>query len=558
MGCGPIIKCRINGHGQCRLVTASFQDMETEAPHCGLIQVNERYLIQKYGVVYKDFQCRNCEKFKGSTHGICRLKGDSIYCGAHACGEFKKKEDDNLNCKINKCGFNNEAEGCGFESKDTSNKVFTEYAQEAIKLGCQNKDLQGALKKQTTSGKLTNVEKLENAKLDATCKHFKGFTYVGESKNPAICCDCKEKPNAFAGVVFMLENHFKPHCCLGTICTFGTYEKEIEKTELEVMALETSAPDSVQAFDYSAVDAETATFLQDKETKITQIKIMSVMAIGKELKEAQDKLANNKTGTFALWYESLGMNKDKVYRHINAYEYIVANCEDISFVENIQPSLLFAISKPSAPVELQKAVMDGDITTHKQYKEMEEKLKAAEAKVDTERNSYQRVSDSYNRLEKVNSEHYERAERAEKAKQALESELAATRSLNNMAAVERLEKELKEAQRQVEILTDELMKPVEMEAAVVEKIPEEIEKELEELRLSKNDGKMTNYQYLSEIIGKIVVANGGMMKDWAWAIGKHSSLTLLQNTRKNITDAISYFEGMIDYLDDEIELKKNN
>ncbi|MHB8983755.1 MAG: DUF3102 domain-containing protein, partial [Carboxydocellales bacterium] len=48
--------------------------------------------------------------------------------------------------------------------------------------------------------------------------------------------------------------------------------------------------------------------------------------------------------------------------------------------------------------------------------------------------------------------------------------------------VKQLEDELKEAQRQVDELTEEMKKPVELEPAIIEKVPEEIEKELSELR----------------------------------------------------------------------------
>jgi len=48
--------------------------------------------------------------------------------------------------------------------------------------------------------------------------------------------------------------------------------------------------------------------------------------------------------------------------------------------------------------------------------------------------------------------------------------------------VKQLEKQLKEAQRKVEELTEKMKQPVTVEAAVVEKIPEDVEKELAELR----------------------------------------------------------------------------
>ena len=116
------------------------------------------------------------------------------------------------------------------------------------------------------------------------------------------------------------------------------------------------------------------------------------MAIGKELKEAQDRLANNRTGTFERWVKSLNISDQTARNYIQAYEYVVQNLDNIESAEQIQPFLLFAISKPSAPQELQDAVLAGDITTHKEYQEL------LKAKQDAEFH-YERVLKSYDRLE---------------------------------------------------------------------------------------------------------------------------------------------------------------
>lgn len=146
-------------------------------------------------------------------------------------------------------------------------------------------------------------------------------------------------------------------------------------------------PESV-TFDYSSMDNETATFLQEKANNIVRIKAMSMLAVAKELKEAQGVLSNNKTGTFLVWCKSVGYEKSTVYDYIRTLDYIVRNSDNIENLESIKPSLLFAISKPSAPAELQKAVLDGDITSHKEYQEAlkakaeaeQEAKKAIEAK----------------------------------------------------------------------------------------------------------------------------------------------------------------------------------
>jgi len=78
----------------------------------------------------------------------------------------------------------------------------------------------------------------------------------------------------------------------------------------------------------------------------------------------------------------------------------------------------------------------------------------------------------------------------EKERQRTKSEVERLTGLLNEARangasdemVKQLEDELKEARRQVQELTDKLNQPVTIETAVVEKIPEEVEQELNELR----------------------------------------------------------------------------
>ncbi|HWQ30071.1 MAG TPA: cell envelope integrity protein TolA [Negativicutes bacterium] len=311
----------------------------------------------------------------------------------------------------------------------------------------------------------------------------------------------------------------------------------------------------VTSFDYSTVDNDTAVFLQDKEQKITQLRMMSVMAIGKELKEAQDKLSNHDKGTFYKWFESLGLKKDTVYRNINAYEWVIANCDNIELADGIQPSLLFAISKPSAPAELQKAVLDGDITTHKQYKDLEDKLKAERERADSaecrekareQEKAWEEIKARDNYL--VAQEAKERADKAEKALQQLTKAHAVS-----PGEAEKLQKELAEAKRQVEILTDELMKPVDIEPAVVEKIPEETERELKNLR--EQTSLRNDYMFVADMLNMFKTAHPGMLRSWAKVVVEENSIEKAKDIRKGIIDLSVVIESMVDYLDDEIQKK---
>ncbi|MCC9919802.1 hypothetical protein HK137_05660 [Streptococcus agalactiae] len=134
-------------------------------------------------------------------------------------------------------------------------------------------------------------------------------------------------------------------------------------------------------FDYSLVDFETQEFLQERSNIIYGIQSKSAYEIGKQLVKAQEVLAKNRYGCFEEWYSSLGFRKTKAYEYINHYNFIRSQSEQLNIetFEELPKKLQSEMSKPSANSELNQKVFDGDITTHKQYKELERQLKLAEA-----------------------------------------------------------------------------------------------------------------------------------------------------------------------------------
>lgn len=259
-------------------------------------------------------------------------------------------------------------------------------------------------------------------------------------------------------------------------------------------------------FDYSLVDKDTAEYLKEKEMRIIKIKTMSVMAIGKELKEAHEKLANNKTGVFGKWCESIGITDRTARNYINVYNYIRKSFPDIKDAENIQTSLLFAISKPSAPLELQEAVIDGDITTHKEYKELETKLKKLEReKKDT-------IS-GYNQLEK---KYYENKDRYKEIKEELED------TRNKI-------KEIEGEKNNTKIAT-----------AIIEKTDETVYEELKELR-----ERAVSLESSADLIALLKILNNNII----------SITKLIMNAKGNIS--LLYYSNEMNNIKENIRILKN-
>lgn len=133
-------------------------------------------------------------------------------------------------------------------------------------------------------------------------------------------------------------------------------------------------------FDYSIVDNETAEKLKKYDKQLNRIYNNYSVEVGEVLYNVQQQLANHYEGTFSKWVDSKGINERSAYNYINAYK-VLQNLQDQNQKDVFlsQPkSLQYEMSKPSANQEANQAVFNGDITTRKEYKELEKQLKQRE------------------------------------------------------------------------------------------------------------------------------------------------------------------------------------
>lgn len=123
-------------------------------------------------------------------------------------------------------------------------------------------------------------------------------------------------------------------------------------------------------FNFDDIDEETIDYLKDITYKIHSTTHKFYTNLGKMLVETQEKLANNKTGVFRKWFESIGLNKTFVYDNIARYNYIVRQTDNIKIekVESLPVTLTYEIAKDSCPELVREKVIGGEIKTKAELK----------------------------------------------------------------------------------------------------------------------------------------------------------------------------------------------
>ncbi|MEB7460931.1 hypothetical protein [Staphylococcus borealis] len=208
-----------------------------------------------------------------------------------------------------------------------------------------------------------------------------------------------------------------------------------------------------ETFDYSLVDSETAEFLKEREYTINGIAEDARIKIGRELKKAQDKLANHGNGVFVKWYESGGLNKHQVHYYINL-ERLSTNMDELqkdNFL-NAPKSLQKEVMKKNAPEDLKQKVLDGDITTHKEYKQLQkdkERLEQQNAKLQSQVEQAQRSEEiAKKQLEDAESREPEVIEKYMEPEDYQETKNALAQSRHHQKLIEqrneKLEKEIED------------------------------------------------------------------------------------------------------------------
>ena len=237
---------------------------------------------------------------------------------------------------------------------------------------------------------------------------------------------------------------------------------------------------SALGFDFGADESTNAELLQCAQTFVIG-KVAQVMAA----KRAHDLTANNKNGAFGKWCAAVGISRDKGNQLVNiADNFGNIELEGKPIIEVTPISLLALGAKPSTPDVLTEGIGRGEITTIKQFRELEAQLKAvqterdearkakekAEQERDAARDAQANLSAMANKFSKQRDAAEQRVEDAERRAQAAEEDAAGWKQAGL---------EMQELVDQRDERIRELESGITVEAAAVDQ--EEIERRANEL-----------------------------------------------------------------------------
>lgn len=169
-------------------------------------------------------------------------------------------------------------------------------------------------------------------------------------------------------------------------------------------------------FDYSGLDAQTVADLHLAEREFAAGKRLAEMGLRRmaegvaiahealcgELSQVgtTQKHGNRGEDTFKSWCESIGVSRSAAYRMLNVVElFDKSTPRQQKVLDALAPSVLYEASRPSAEPQAVEALKKGEITTLKQFKEMEAQLKEAQERAGRAEREAQEAKEKAHRLE---------------------------------------------------------------------------------------------------------------------------------------------------------------
>ena len=385
------------------------------------------------------------------------------------------------------------------------------------------------------------------------CKKLGPMGDVCEDYQPKEDAQC-QKENAPSAAAAATSDGSAARMCEGPDEETQTTPAAASGAALESLHAQSALPQNAPAQDIAA-DAPSALgfdFGADESTNAELLQCAQTFVIGKvaqvmAAKRAHDLTANNKNGAFGKWCAAVGISRDKGNQLVNiADNFGNIELEGKPIIEVTPISLLALGAKPSTPDVLTEGIGRGEITTIKQFRDLEAQLKAvqterdearkakekAEQERDAARDAQANLSAMANKFSKQRDAAEQRVEDAERRAQAAEEDAAGWKQAGL---------EMQELVDQRDERIRELESGITVEAAAVDQ--EEIERranELSEPLVKIIDQQNAQIERMAS--GNTVAAQVSVLEQYINSM----RVSLLSNARR--TELACYDVGALDSL----------
>ena len=149
---------------------------------------------------------------------------------------------------------------------------------------------------------------------------------------------------------------------------------------------------NVEDFNYDVVSPDSSKVLKALSEQLDGVYKNYQVIVGEIFYKAQQELSSYGDGLFSKWVESQGFSRTNAYNYINSYKFVQnLNKPKKEIFDNVPKSLQFEMAKNSALEDANQAVFNGDVTTHKEYKELERRLKLKDQALEAVKGELERV-----------------------------------------------------------------------------------------------------------------------------------------------------------------------
>ena len=166
----------------------------------------------------------------------------------------------------------------------------------------------------------------------------------------------------------------------------------------------TGFEEGIATFDYEGLDNSTAQTVRANSDEFARHMLSSAEEYANACINAANvnkALSNHYHGKWGEWCAGFGLSNGAARRMVNIGRKLLSETKLVQLVSDgqIGKSLLQVMCSPNAPAELVQAVKDGEITTHKQYKELEAQLKETQERAERAEREAQEAKEKAHRLE---------------------------------------------------------------------------------------------------------------------------------------------------------------